>query len=258
LDLPLSHLASHGFKAGRRVEVTGVVCVRMGPHGTIELRVSASSVEPAGATRPRIVADAALPTGNAMSSEELDCMVLKRHPFPVTNRALRIALIQSRSLHAQVSEDCLAEINKLGPTACVSRVHVNMLSPGAIARALRDARGDIVMLIRGGGNAGDFEVFDDRRVIMAMADQSAYRVIGLGHSGNTTLLDRVADFTARTPAQAGMHVRESVQLVVAQWRARQEAQRNSSPQTVSWTRRLFWLLPAGLVAGAALIFALSA
>jgi len=258
VDLPVGQLASHGLRAGQRVEVTGIVCVRTGHHGTIELRVSASSVEPAGAPRPKIVADTAAPAGNSMTREEVDRLAIEHRPFPVTNRALRIALIQSGSLHAQVAEDCLAEINKLGPTVCVSRVQVNMLDPGAIAHALRTARGDIVMLIRGGGDAGDFEVFDDRRVIMAMAEQSAYRVIGLGHSGNMTLLDRVADFTARTPAQAGMHVRESVQQVLAQWQARKEKQRNPSPKAFSWKRRIYWLLPVGLAAGAALILALSA
>jgi exodeoxyribonuclease VII large subunit len=87
-----------------------------------------------------------------------------------------------------------------------------MLDPVAIATAIRDANSDdIVMIIRGGGDAADFEVFDDPRVVTALSSQQAHRVVGLGHTGNATLLDLFCDFSANTPAQAGAYVRERVQ-----------------------------------------------
>lgn len=256
VDLPVSQIASHGIHAGQRVDVTGIVSVRTTHQGNIELRVSASSVEPTVARQREAVSEVvAAPASapGAITLNEVKQFANARHPFPVTQSALRIVLIQSGSLHAQVAEDCLAEINKLGPTVCVKRVQVNMLDPGAIAIALKDARTDIVMLIRGGGDAADFEVFNDRRVVMAMIEQPAYRVIGLGHSGNKTLLDQVADFSARTPAQAGMHVREAVQQIMAKWRALKEQKTSGSKQS-SWIAHYRWMLLAALTAGAIAVY----
>ncbi len=153
-----------------------------------------------------------------------------------------------------------------------------MLDPVAIATAIRDAAADVVVIIRGGGSSQDFEVFDDVRVIVALAEQRAHRVVGLGHSGNTSLLELVADVTANTPAQAGTYIRERVQhrqrmlgdagreLRLAKERAENlEKERNIAQSQLQTASELlakaqggvpYWAVAAAFVAGAALAWVL--
>ena len=81
-----------------------------------------------------------------------------------------------------------------------------MHDPAAIATALRAIRADIVAVVRGGGDAASFAVFEDSRVLEALATCPAYRVLGLGHTANRTLAELLADHAASTPAAAGVHV----------------------------------------------------
>jgi hypothetical protein len=213
VNLPATIVARRSIVAGLRVRVTGALRPRVNRQGVIELRIDASDVELDRTDHaPR-------DEPGRIGVQQLKALPLGRRRFPLTGAPLRVTLIHSASVHAQVADDCLGELVKLGGAVVVTRVPLNILDPGAIAQAIGQARTDIVMLIRGGGAAADFEVFDDARVVSALAGQSAYRVIGLGHSGNATLLDLICDHSARTPAQAGLHVREMVEEQVRQWRA---------------------------------------
>ena len=111
-------------------------------------------------------------------------------------------------------------------------------------------------------------------MIVALAEQRAHRVVGLGHSGNTSLLELVADVTANTPAQAGTYIRERVQhrqrllgdvgreLRLAQERAANlEKERNIAQSQLQTASDLlakaqggvpYWAAAAAFVAGAAL------
>lgn len=253
VDVPAALVAGRNIKGGEWVLVTGMVRVRAGQLGTLELRLEASDVETAEA-QPSAGRGEPAGTGR-MTIEALKRTRLTHRAFPVTNRALRVTLIQSSSLQAQVAQDCLAEINKLGKLAQVTQIPVNMLDAAAIAKAIANATGDILLLIRGGGDASDFDVFDDNRVVTALARLDAYRVIGLGHSGNATLLDLVADFAARTPAQAGLHVREAVERVVRQWEARQRELRGGAARPTGGAIRSAWSFRALVIAVASGVLA---
>ncbi len=251
VDMPATLVSSRRLKGGEWVLVTGMIRVRSGQPGTLELRLEASDVETAEAQPDPAGA------GGRMTLDAIKRTRILRYPFPVTDRPLRISIIQSSSLQAQVAQDCMAEIEKLGRLAQVKQIPVNMLEPAMIAAAIEQANGDILMLIRGGGDAADFEVFDDQRIVSALAGKRAYRVIGLGHSGNTTLLDLVADYTARTPAQAGMHVREAVEQVLRQWQERKRLKETAQPVRTAFTFARAWkplaaVLCVGVVIGATL------
>lgn len=206
VDLPVSLVSGKGLQAGQSVTLTGIIRIRQGQQaGTLELRIEASNAE-------ILAEEASLQVSTPVKSEMALApeITTVRHEFPETGaRPLHITMIQSSS-RAQVAEDCLSELEKLGSRIQVTRLGANMLEPGSIVSALDRAAGDIVLLIRGGGDEADFEVFNDHRVVNALARHSAYRVIGLGHSANHTALDRIADHAARTPGQAGMHIREMV------------------------------------------------
>ena len=132
-----------------------------------------------------------------------------RVPFP------QFAPIHLSVIHAtsgQVSGDFQHEIDKVADVVEVEYLPVNVLNPEAIAETIEAAEGDVLVIIRGGGPAEQFRVFEDPRVLNAWAGRdNVYRVLGLGHTQNTTLLDVISDFPAKTPSLAGSHIREQIE-----------------------------------------------
>ena len=219
IEILASLVAGRGIQPGQNVIVTGSLATRSSNYG-LEVRLVAADIQLG--EQEEVVRTDAVPQGR-LTLERLRSMPMRRVPFPERD-SLSVALIQSTSAVAQVAQDCMAELAQLGDRVQVTPLRINMLDPVAIAAAIRDAQGcDVLVLIRGGGDAADFEVFDDPRVVAALAEQRVHRVLGLGHSGNATALDLVADFSANTPAQAGMYVRERLQ---ARQRMAKEAERS--------------------------------
>lgn len=207
VEILASLVASRGILPGHQVIATGRLAVRSTNYG-LEVRLVASDIQLGDQEQ---AAKTEVAQQGRMTIERLRSIPMRRVPFPDRD-CVSVTLIQSTSAAAQVSQDCMAELSKLGDAIGVFPVKVNMLDPVAIATAIREANADdIVMIIRGGGSDADFEVFDDPRVVTALSSQQAHRVVGLGHTGNATLLDLIADYSANTPAQAGAYVRERVQ-----------------------------------------------
>lgn len=202
-DLPASLVTKIGAAAGSPVRITGTLRLDAGNYG-LEARLIAGNLELVGDAKTVV------PEAGRASIDLLKALPTNRYSFPPI-KDLSISLIQSSSANALVAGDCQSELDRLGDAVRVEQIRVNVLDPVAVARAIDQASGRIVMLIRGGGDAADFEVFDHPRVLQALATKQAYRVVGLGHTGNATILDFVADFSANTPAQAGQHVREQVE-----------------------------------------------
>lgn len=206
VEILASLVASRGVLPGHLVIATGRLAVRSTNYG-LEVRLVATDIELGDQEQ---AAKTEVAQQGRMTIERLRSIPMRRVPFPDRD-SVSVTLIHSNSAAAQVTQDCMAELSKLGDSVGVFPVKVNMLDPVAIATAIRDANSDdIVMIIRGGGDAADFEVFDDPRVVTALSSQQAHRVVGLGHTGNATLLDLFCDFSANTPAQAGAYVRERV------------------------------------------------
>ncbi len=205
-DLPASLVAARLATAGSTVRVTGTVKIEATNYG-VEARLVAGDLELVGAPGQ----DAqAVPASGKATVEMLKSLPSRRYPFPSLND-LTISLIQSSSAAAQVGSDCQSELDRIADRVRVLPIRVNILDPVAIAQAINQAPGGVVMLIRGGGDAADFEVFDHPSVVRALAEKQAFRIVGLGHTGNSTLIDHVADFASSTPAQAGQFVREIVE-----------------------------------------------
>lgn len=85
-----------------------------------------------------------------------------------------------------------------------------MTNKDEIVRAIENAnhKADIIAVIRGGGDDSQFEAFNNMSVITALSKSSGYRILGLGHSQDRTLLELVCDYSANTPTAAGTHIRE--------------------------------------------------
>ncbi len=220
IDMPANLVAGRKLTAGKWVSVTGVLRVRMSKMGNLEIRVEVGDVRPED---PAPDEQPAAPQGR-VTVDLLRSLTVTHYPFPEpAGRPLSVAVVQSSSAQAQVAQDCMGELEKLGSAIQVTPYRVNILDPAAVAGAIGKAEADVLLIIRGGGGEADFEVFDDHRVITALAGKHCYRVVGLGHSGNRTLLDLVADHSSRTPAQAGLHVREHVETKIRDYRAIQAA-----------------------------------
>jgi exodeoxyribonuclease VII large subunit len=71
----------------------------------------------------------------------------------------------------------------------------------ALARAYAAAP-DLVVLARGGGSFEDLFVFNDERVVRAIASAPVPVVTAIGHESNTSLADFAASRTAPTPSTA--------------------------------------------------------
>jgi exodeoxyribonuclease VII large subunit len=205
-DIPASLLSGRGIVAGHQVVASGVIVTRATAYG-VEVKLSVADIQLSAEEAP--VTGTVTDQGR-MTLDRLRGIRMVRNEFPAHD-TITVALIQSTSAHAQVSRDCLAELDKLGNVLVINPIQVNMLDPVAITKAIAQADADLLIMIRGGGDSGDFEVFDDPRVVQALSNQTAHRVMGLGHSGNATLLDLVADYSANTPAQAGGYVRERIE-----------------------------------------------
>ena len=270
VDLPAHLVVNLGLRAGRLIRVTGRLRVEMRYGMEVRLVAGGVDVLDEESVRRPVYAE---PGGGRMTIEALKALPLARRPFPpIDAYPYKVMIVQSVSAHARVAQDCEGELQGLVADGYIEifPVKINISDPLSIARAIHEARSDILIVIRGGGDAREFEVFDDPRVVATLAGNAAYRVTGLGHSGDSTLLDLVADFSASTPTKAGGHVRDAVLEGVRCRRAVEDAISHATSATlqtmgtgtadgleegnaVAW----YWLVVAGGVIGTVLGWALS-
>ncbi|MFN7836097.1 MAG: exodeoxyribonuclease VII large subunit [Burkholderiaceae bacterium] len=79
-------------------------------------------------------------------------------------------------------------------------------APAQIAQAIQSAdrhqRGDVLLVVRGGGSAEDLTAFNHEAVARAIAAAHVPVVTGIGHESDTTIADLTADVFAATPTAA--------------------------------------------------------
>jgi exodeoxyribonuclease VII large subunit len=76
---------------------------------------------------------------------------------------------------------------------------------GALTR-LRDAAIDLAVVVRGGGSRGDLAAFDSEDVARAIATSPFPVWTGIGHTGDRSVADEVANRSHITPSQCGESV----------------------------------------------------
>lgn len=106
----------------------------------------------------------------------------------------------------------------------VEEIPVKLQDPASIIAGIKKACGGVLVIIRGGGNDGEFEVFNRPDVLEAWRDKDAYKISALGHTQNLTLLDRISHKSCETPTAAGRFIRSQADLQYTQayWKERAE------------------------------------
>lgn len=209
IDVASTLLASRGINRGQNIIATGNVSIKASKFGGgVDIRLGVTEVELA---KGEDAAESADTNRGRMTVDGICALDVHRNPFPEVS-PVKIALIHSASSATVVTQDFMSEMDKLGEKVKIKAAGINMTDATAIASLVRKVPSDFVLVvIRGGGDAAEFEVFNDRRVVEAMAASQSHRIAGLGHSNNATLLDLVCDYSARTPGQAGIYIREQLE-----------------------------------------------
>jgi exodeoxyribonuclease VII large subunit len=134
---------------------------------------------------------------------------------------LRVGLIASPGTEGY--SDFLGQLEQSGFAFEISVVKVRVQGPDApagVARALRmlgRSGCDVIALVRGGGARGDLAAFDSELVARAVAGCEVPVWTGIGHTGDETVADVVANRVCITPTECGQAM---VQRVGEWWASR--------------------------------------
>jgi exonuclease VII large subunit len=194
------------FQAGDYVTVVGTI-VTQARVGTIELRLQCARVARAQFTAEAL--DPAQADSPLVALFKLKDLRVERHPFPEHN-PLSIAVIHPESVDSSVLGDFQEEVLKLGELIHIRKIPTAIEDAVKIAAAIERAQADILVLIRGGGEDLKIGAFDHPLVFRAIARNKAYRIAGLGHTGDTTISDLVCDYVAQTPSFAAVHITSTI------------------------------------------------
>lgn len=122
----------------------------------------------------------------------------------------RVAIVTSQK--SLVIQDVL-EVFKSNPGVTHSLIPVKLNDAQIIAEGITYAGQedvDVILIVRGGGNENDFEVFDNPEVVRAIYECKLPVIVGIGHSENLTFADQVADRSETTPSKAARFLIDQV------------------------------------------------
>jgi exodeoxyribonuclease VII large subunit len=148
--------------------------------------------------------------------------------IPVPRLPLRIGLVASpgtegyRDFLGQLESSGMAFDVKVVPTQVQGRAAAR-----SIARAidrLQAAACDVVVVVRGGGSKADLATFDAESVARAIANSDVPVWTGIGHTGDQSVADEVANRTFITPTECGQ---ELGRIVFEAWSSVLVAGRNT-------------------------------
>ncbi|AEH45800.1 Exonuclease VII, large subunit [Thermodesulfatator indicus DSM 15286] len=91
-------------------------------------------------------------------------------------------------------------------------IPVKIDSAEEIVQAINEAQGTVLVMLRGGGEDVQFEVFNDLRVVEAWAAKESFKILGLGHTENRGyLIEIFSDVVTTTPTEAGNYIALEIQ-----------------------------------------------
>jgi exodeoxyribonuclease VII large subunit len=145
-----------------------------------------------------------------LAALEREGLLRANHGLALADVPLRVGLVASAG--SEGYNDFVGQLQGSGLAFSVVLFGVNVQGPGAppsIARALRAAAGsslDLVVLVRGGGSRGDLAAFDAEPVARAIATLGVPVWTGIGHTGDRSVADIVANRAFVTPTECGQEL----------------------------------------------------
>jgi exodeoxyribonuclease VII large subunit len=140
----------------------------------------------------------------------------RRLPTPLL--PLRVGLVASPNtegfndfLGGLLSSGIAFEV-RVAPTAVQGRQ-----APVRVASAISNLQGealDLIVVVRGGGSKADLAAFDHERVARAIASSAVPVWTGIGHTGDQSVADEVANRSFITPTECGQ---ELARLALEYW-----------------------------------------
>src|SRR5579863_7198499 len=142
---------------------------------------------------------------------------LEREGLLGRNRELEVPLVPLRvglvaSSGSEGYNDFMGQLRGSGIAFAVTLFQANVQGSGApasIARALRALSGsdfDVAVLVRGGGSRGDLAAFDAEPVVRAVTVLAVPLWTGIGHTGDQSVADIVANRAFVTPTACGQEL----------------------------------------------------
>jgi exodeoxyribonuclease VII large subunit len=145
---------------------------------------------------------------------EAEGLLRRNAALAVPDLPLHVGLIASPGTEGY--RDFLGRLTASGFAFRVSVVKVRVQgadAPAAVARAVRmlgRSECDVIALVRGGGARADLAAFDTELVARAVALAGAPVWTGIGHTGDETVADVVANRVCITPTECGQAIVERV------------------------------------------------
>ena len=142
----------------------------------------------------------------------------RNHALAVPDVALRIGLVASTG--SEGFNDFVGQLHNSGFAFSVVLFRANVQGAGAPASIMRALRAlgasdcSLGVLVRGGGSRGDLAAFDAEPVARAIAALDLPMWTGIGHTGDLSVADLVANRAFVTPTACGQ---EMVRRVAEWW-----------------------------------------
>jgi exodeoxyribonuclease VII large subunit len=152
---------------------------------------------------------------------EAEGLLARNRSLELTPVPLRVGLVGSPGTEGY--RDFLGQLtgSRFGFQVKVARATVQgATAPGSLSVALRRLSGlgptmlDLIVVVRGGGSKADLAAFDSAPVARAVATSAVPVWTGIGHTGDESVADIVANRSFVTPTECG---RELVHRVSAWW-----------------------------------------
>ena len=143
---------------------------------------------------------------------------------PVPRLPLRVGLVASPGTEG--SRDFIGRLRASGMAFDVRTVPTQVQgreAPASVASAIRRLQSepcDVIVVVRGGGSKADLATFDAEPVARAIATSAVPVWTGIGHTGDQSVADEVANRSFITPTECGQ---ELARLATEFWRTCVEA-----------------------------------
>lgn len=210
-----------GCESGARIEVVGNLKVTIGKKSGLFInfdveRWQYASYSSANSANPFSLLQQIIANNRSNISHGL-----QSRPFP--SEVTCVTFIFSSHERSSVLQDIGGDFKEWRyPEVTFEKLRVPITSPDEVACAIANAKGDVLVIARGGGHEDDLATFNNVKVLQALNQTQMYRIIGIGHANDITLADFLADTRAQTPTAVG----NALSRLLDEMRDRQDARQS--------------------------------